>query len=1262
MNQDFIVSTLVDENDGDFSTGDLSLREAIAQAESGNTITFDSDLSGGTINLSLGELAVDKSLTINGLGAENIIIDGGGSDNFFDGIRVFNINDNSDAESQVVINDLTITGGGAFVGRTDKPSGAGIYNTENLEINNAIIRDNTADLRGGGIFSEGTLTVKNSAIYNNSAQRRGAPGGGIANAGTAAINQSTIANNNVDARSPGGGIYNEGNLTVSNSTVSGNSDGIDNNGEATLVSTIVAGNSNNSDLQGDDIISGGNNLIGGEATSSLDIGQVGNLANIEDSDIVGTADNPIDPQLGELQNNGGATPTQALQEGSPAIDVGSNPNNLATDQRGKGFNRTAGNGTDIGAFEVQESDGGGQTPTNLVVSTLEDENDGDFSAGDLSLREAIAQAESGDTIIFDSILSGGTITLASDDLIIDKSLTIEGLGANQLTIDAGEDNVTEFEPYGDGVRVFRIDDGNSDILADVTISGLTITGADVGGFVSGGNTINDQGGGIFNTENLKIDSSIISNNQAITDGGGIYNEGMLTVSNSTIDNNSVATATSTLIDTDGGGIYNRGTAKIINSTITNNVGTLGGGISSPFGELSVTNSTITGNSGIDREGTAEPYNEANGAGIFSADNQTTITSSIIANNRTDISDVNFRTDASNSDSNIEITSNGDNLIGNGNNVIGLIDSDIVGTTDNPIDPQLGELQNNGGVTLTQALLEESPAIDAGSNPDDLETDQRGVGFDRTVGNSTDIGAFEVQDNNGGETPTELVVSTLIDENDGDFSAGDLSLREAIAQAESGNTITFDSNLNGGTINLSLGELAVDKSLTINGLGAENIVINGGGSDNNTRVFKIDDNSNTESKVVINDLTITGGSTAFSGSNNKVDGAGIFNKENLEINNAIVRDNSAETSGGGISSEGTLTVNNSAIYNNTARRLAGGGIFNTGTATINQSTISSNTDGGLRGGNGGGIGSTGGTLNVNNSTVTENRSSGIGNSGGEVTLTSTIVAENSGNNDIEGDDFISGGNNFIGGESGSFEVTSAGGFTNGENGDIVAPADVETTDNSIDPQLGELQDNGGATPTQALQEGSPAIDVGSNPNNLATDQRGEGFNRTVGNGTDIGAFEVQEVADNRATEGNDTLIGTDGNDLISGLGGDDLILGKDGHDSLNGNNGKDIIFGDAGDDLICGGNGNDLLFGGEGNDTIDGGAGKDIIFGGSGNNTIADSVGEDIIIDDPKNGMSINGQEIGSFLESYGHDLFSLNNVDAQNSIAEVASNSDLLVF
>jgi hypothetical protein len=72
---------------------------------------------------------------------------------------------------------------------------------------------------------------------------------------------------------------------------------------------------------------------------------------------------------------------------------------------------------------------------------------------------------------------------------------------------------------------------------------------------------------------------------------------------------------------------------------------------------------------------------------------------------------------------------------------------------------------------------------------------------------------------------------------------------------------------------------------------------------------------------------------------------------------------------------------------------------------------------------------------------------------------------------------------------------AGGISDGSGGNIVGK----------DPRLGPLQDNGGPTPTFALLTGSPAIDAGSNPLNLSSDQRGYGP-RVVG-AADIGAFEL-----------------------------------------------------------------------------------------------------------------------------------------------------------
>jgi Ca2+-binding RTX toxin-like protein len=97
-----------------------------------------------------------------------------------------------------------------------------------------------------------------------------------------------------------------------------------------------------------------------------------------------------------------------------------------------------------------------------------------------------------------------------------------------------------------------------------------------------------------------------------------------------------------------------------------------------------------------------------------------------------------------------------------------------------------------------------------------------------------------------------------------------------------------------------------------------------------------------------------------------------------------------------------------------------------------------------------------------------------------------------------------------------------------------------------------------------------------------------------------------------TEGADTLTGTDGRDLIFGLGGDDTLNGGNGNDFLFGGEGGDTLNGDAGADWLFGGSGNDLLNGGVGDDRLYGEAGNDTIDGGDGNDTIDSGAGDDIV--------------------------------------------------
>ena len=319
--------------------------------------------------------------------------------------------------------------------------------------------------------------------------------------------------------------------------------------------------------------------------------------------------------------------------------------------------------------------------------------------------------------------------------------------------------------------------------AVVTVSASTISGNVANG--DGGGIQNDfaslltfengtisgnfatSGGGINNWyADATIVRSTISGNSASLLGGGIRNyPGGLTVTSCTVSGNSAIR---------GGGIWSKGTFEIANSTISGNLATLrGGGIENYGGLTAVLHSTISNN-------TADP---ANGSGIASRghiNTQTTVFSTIVAGNLN--TDVDVVPGFNNS-----FQSNGYNLIGSGNAAVEFVEA---GDQTGVINAMLSPLAYHGEVTQTHALLPNSPAIDAGDPVAEAgaggvpDSDQHGTGYAPVFNpfgmgiDRIDIGAFEWQEYNG----TTAIVDTLADESDGNFSAGDLSLREAIELA------------------------------------------------------------------------------------------------------------------------------------------------------------------------------------------------------------------------------------------------------------------------------------------------------------------------------------------------------------------------------------------------------------------------------------------------------------------------------------------------
>ena len=250
---------------------------------------------------------------------------------------------------------------------------------------------------------------------------------------------------------------------------------------------------------------------------------------------------------------------------------------------------------------------------------------------------------------------------------------------------------------------------------------------------------------------------------------------------------------------------------------------------------------------------------------------------------------------------------------------------------------------------------------------------------------------------GVETATLFVTTTA------DNGAG--SLRAAIVAANDGDAIQFDPALNGQTIALTSGELAINKDITISGPGPDLL----GVSRTSTGRFRIF-NVMSGHVVAIAGLTISGGYADASGAGGIANGAtltishcvvsdnfsdggtgggGINSAGSLTIVDSIVSNNRASFTtgnpfgyGGGINSGGTLTIINSTITGNMAD-LDGGGIICGGTTTITNTTISGNRAGSgtlQLTGYGGGI-SNGGTLEIINSTVRDNTAQGNGSGGG-----------------------------------------------------------------------------------------------------------------------------------------------------------------------------------------------------------------------------------------------------------------------------------------
>jgi hypothetical protein len=417
-------------------------------------------------------------------------------------------------------------------------------------------------------------------------------------------------------------------------------------------------------------------------------------------------------------------------------------------------------------------------------------NCGDAGSG--SLRASIASAASGDTVTIPSDLGCSKITLTTGALAVTQhDLNIQGPGES-FTITGkymmpGGDSTTEKDRIITHSGTGKLDiDGLTMTKGYLPTAGsaLALGGCiySAGTLVISNSTIAlcsaisslaySAGGGVFARKGLNLSHSTVSYNTADSvsgnsSGGGIAVQGYFISKYNAIQYNTAGNST-THRGTFGGFVSvnnlaapttqpyniigytsiagNSATQEIGGGGVIGNVGTLVddvtvarntssgeiGGLYLQSYRLSLINSTIAFNSAVTASSYATGVVLARG-GVGS---QASMSSTIVSNNylsTTEGPDVGA----------LGVT------IGGSNNLIYNPGAPVPGDTISGVCPWLGPLADNGGATPTIKLLGNSPAIDHGVNPMDLDYDGRGVGFPRSSGPPRrtavpDIGAYEVK--------------------------------------------------------------------------------------------------------------------------------------------------------------------------------------------------------------------------------------------------------------------------------------------------------------------------------------------------------------------------------------------------------------------------------------------------------------------------------------------------------------------------------------
>lgn len=350
------------------NSGAGTLRDTLANTVIGDTVTFDSSLSGATIMLS-SQLSVANQITIDASAlVPGLRLNGNAT------TRILQVQSNA----TLVVNGLTFTNGGGVSG------GGAIHNSGTLILNRCTLAGNSVigdaggaggypgggggpggNGFGGAIYNQGGLTLNQCTLANNSAMG-GSGGTGGLGADNWPYQGGRGGTGGTGGTGGGAAVYNSGTLTINHCTLASNS--------------TAAGSGGAGGASGYGSPGGGVGFVGANGTAAAaGLYQSGTatlfnsiIANNTPSDTFGsftqTGPNVMNTpaQLGSLADNGGSTYTMILLAGSPAYEAGA-PNALfTTDQRGQP--RTQGVAPDIGAVELPAPNVATLSATSIGIS------------------------------------------------------------------------------------------------------------------------------------------------------------------------------------------------------------------------------------------------------------------------------------------------------------------------------------------------------------------------------------------------------------------------------------------------------------------------------------------------------------------------------------------------------------------------------------------------------------------------------------------------------------------------------------------------------------------------------------------------------------------------------------------------------------------------------------------------------------------------------------------------------------------------------